>query len=136
MDKTTVNSSMFGQQSRIIWKQVIQLNDGFVDLDMNSMQRLMHKTYSVEKIELGNYALSAFILAMCIFWLLFFYVCFFKWVAKGNLDLPTFGGASQVVFKCFPQRNGLKKTESSNNLQDISDDLVVQYDNTIEKEDD
>jgi len=30
----------------------------------------------------------------------------------------------------------LKKTESAKNLQDISADLVVPYDNTIEKEDD
>jgi len=96
----------------------------------------MNTSFSVEKIEFENYALSAFVLAMCIFCLLFFYVCFFKWVAKGNLDLPKFGGASQVVFNCFPQRKGLKKTESAKNLQDISADRVVPYDNTIEKEDD
>jgi len=72
----------------------------------------MNTSYSVEKIEFENYALSAFVLAICIFCLLFFYVCFFKWVAKGNLDLPKFGGASQVVFKCFPQRKAFIQLES------------------------
>jgi len=115
--ETTTNSAVFSRKSKIIWKPS-HLDIGMTGLSNITRDHTNHNTYEFAKITMEDYILHGVILIILLLLLLFLYICFWKWVAQGNLDLPKFGGGSQLVFACFPNRSGLKKTESTQVLGD------------------
>jgi len=124
--ETTTNSAVFSRKSKIIWKPSLDLDIGMSGLSNITLDHTNHNPYEFARITMEDYILQGVILIIVLLLLLFFYICFWKWVAKGNLDLPKFGGGSQLVFTCFPNRSGLKKTESTQVLGDNQENGMVE----------
>lgn len=131
-----MNPATFSRKSKIIWKPKLNMNTGESEADNFSSEYLNQSYSGFEKIEFDHYILHALALVLVLFCLLFLYICFWKWVAKGNLDLPRFGGGGQLVFNCFPDRPGIKKSESTQVLEDILENAVVQesFEKTVRQE--
>jgi len=121
----TTNSAIFSRKSKIIWKPDLHLNIGMSDFDNFTMHPADQNSFEFTRIAMEEYILHGVLLIILLLLLLFMYVCFWKWVAQGNLDLPKFGGGSQLVFNCFPNRSGLKKSESTQVLPDTQENEVV-----------
>lgn len=136
MNTTIGNSAVFIRTSKIIWKPNLNLNIGMSDVENFTSKYSIQNNSGFEKIELEDYILNVLALVLVLLGLLFSYICFLKWVAKGNLDLPRFGGGGQLVFNCFPDRSGIKKSESTQVLEDILENAAVQesFEKTVEQE--
>eukprot|EP00092_Neocalanus_flemingeri_P036449 GFUD01039687.1.p1 GENE.GFUD01039687.1~~GFUD01039687.1.p1 ORF type:complete len:155 (-),score=22.80 GFUD01039687.1:338-802(-) len=137
MNSTLGNSFIAIRHSKTIWKPSLYNDEGTIDMERNTFEHFKTNYSSVETIAFEHYAFSALVVVIVILGLSSLYVCFWRWVAKGNLDLPTFGGGGQLVFKCFSNRNGLRKTESTQVLQDSLEIDFSQgsFENTTVKED-
>jgi hypothetical protein len=125
MDPPTTISPIFSRKSKIIWKPNLNLNIGMADLDNFTLHETHGQKYELATIALEEYIIHGVVLVIVLLILLVSYICFWKWVAKGNLDLPKFGGGSQLVFNCFPRKSGLSKSESTQVLQYSQEHVVV-----------
>lgn len=136
MNKTIGNSAVFIRKSKIIWKPNLNHNTGISDDDNFTSEYSNENDSAFITVQFNHYVLHALVLLLVLFCLLSLYICFWKWVAKGNLDLPRFGGGGQLVFNCFPDRSGMKKSESTQVLEDILENAVVQesFDKTVGQE--
>lgn len=95
------------------------------DLDNFTLHETHGQKYELATIALEEYIIHGVVLVIVLLILLVSYICFWKWVAKGNLDFPKFGGGSQLVFNCFPRKSGLSKSESTQVLQYSQEHVVV-----------
>lgn len=121
MNSTFENSATFNRYSKL--GHNFHHNIGKIDMD-NGIET--SETVYTISIEFEHYALMAFVILVLFSGFISLYVYFFKWVAKGNLDLPRFGGGSDVVFNCFPQQNSLRKSDSTQILNDSLDNTTSQ----------
>lgn len=107
MNLTHENS--VSQFFNFFYKSRLFVFNNTTNMDEESLQQ-----FENEQIEFELCILSILVLLLSLTCFLSIYVCFFKWVAKGNLDLPQFHGRDD----CIPRPKSLRKTESTQVLQD------------------
>jgi len=110
MNSTSNYSATLTRYSKPVHNFYHNIGISDMDNDIESSENI----YTIN-IEFKPHALMLLLIVLLLIGFISLYVCFFKWVSKGHIDLPRFGSESSQIINESLENTASASQESSDN---------------------